>query len=138
MSLARRHALLSIFAIRSQTIVQVKAAYADARARRMTALAEAEQLRLQATRGELVRRDSVSLAVTSLLSATKNHVLGIASKVSHALVGITDRRVVHKLIYDECERSLRELSDASPEKITAGPQSKLFDLQNQSLRPSLG
>jgi hypothetical protein len=50
-----------------------EAAYAGARARRMTALAEAEQLRLQATRGELVRRDSVSLTLTSLLSATKNH-----------------------------------------------------------------
>ena len=85
--------------------------YNEARAKRMRATAELTQLELRAKRGELLKAARVDREVMNVLSAVRNHLLGIPSRVMHQLVGKTNPTEINMIVRDEVHRALREVPD---------------------------
>src|SRR5262249_19034905 len=91
------------------------ARYQSARSSRMEALAKIEALRLAELRGDVMSRKKAMTTVTMLLSATRNHVLGLPTRCSRQLVGVTDHARIYKTLDDACRGALLELSQFSIE-----------------------
>jgi phage terminase Nu1 subunit (DNA packaging protein) len=91
-------------------------AYDRARTRRMTALAETEELHLKRVRGELLQRNRIVFVMTTLLGQVKNHLLGVPIRVSRLVVGQKDLHKVKSLLTDAIHVALRELSDFDPQR----------------------
>jgi phage terminase Nu1 subunit (DNA packaging protein) len=72
--------------------------YTIARARRMSALADIEQLRLKRIHGELHHREDVNFCLTQMITAAKQRLLAIPSRCARPLVGKTDISEVAELI----------------------------------------
>lgn len=87
------------------------AAYDVARTRRMSALAESEELELQIARGDMIRRSRVVLVMTSMLATIKNHVLAIPSRCTRQVVGQKDVLKVRGVLDAACRDCLREASE---------------------------
>jgi hypothetical protein len=86
--------------------------YANARMRRMVALAEHEELEMKLRRNELHRADHIAFALTTMFSYIKQRMLAIPSRVSHGLVRATDFKTVYTTINDEIRACLTEISEA--------------------------
>jgi phage terminase Nu1 subunit (DNA packaging protein) len=84
--------------------------YTQSRARRMFAQALSEEMRVREIRGQLLRRDRVVRIVTNVLSAVRNHMLGIPSRVMHSLEGKTPPEI-NVAVRDEVHLALREASE---------------------------
>jgi phage terminase Nu1 subunit (DNA packaging protein) len=74
--------------------------------------------------GDLIKREKVTLLVVNLLSATKNHLLAVPSRLTRVILGITDYRTAYNLLYDAVELALRELVEFDAEKIFATAHAK--------------
>ena len=61
-------------------------AYVEARARRMQASAESEEMELRLKRGELIEVSRVTSMVTSLLLTVRNHLLALPSRITRQLL----------------------------------------------------
>jgi phage terminase Nu1 subunit (DNA packaging protein) len=61
-------------------------AYVEARARRMQASAESEEMDLRLKRGELIEVSRVTSEVTGLLLTVRNHLLSLASRITRQLL----------------------------------------------------
>lgn len=90
--------------------------YNEARAKRMQATTELTQLELRAKRGELLEAARVDREVMNVLSAVRNHLLGIPSRVMHQLVGKTNPTEINMIVRDEVHRALREASEFDVKK----------------------
>jgi phage terminase Nu1 subunit (DNA packaging protein) len=88
--------------------------YEKARSRRMSALAEAQELELAIARGDMVRRARVLHVMTALLSTVKNHVLAIPSRCTRQVVGQRDVHKVRSVLDKACRDCLREASEFGP------------------------
>jgi phage terminase Nu1 subunit (DNA packaging protein) len=92
--------------------------YIAARASRMRALAEQEEMNLRLRKGELLRSDDVDFTVTKMLTATKSHFLALASRISRLLLPhVADEtsnanfQSVYKIVNDEVRLCLTEASE---------------------------
>ena len=63
-----------------------ESSYAEARARRMQASAESEEMDLRLKRGELLEVSRVTSQVTSLLLTVRNHLLALPSRITRQLL----------------------------------------------------
>jgi hypothetical protein len=61
-------------------------AYVEARARRMNASAESEEMDLRLKRGELIELSRVTDVVTGLLLVVRSHLLSLASRITRQLL----------------------------------------------------
>lgn len=78
---------------------------------------EQRELDLAVARGDLVSRRAISNVMIGLFTTTRNHILAIPSKISHALIGLTDRRAAHRVLHDALELALREQNEFDPESL---------------------
>jgi hypothetical protein len=85
--------------------------YTLARARRMSALADIEQLRLKRIHGRLHHADDVEFCLTQMITAAKGRLLAVPSRLCHCLQGKTDLAEIRQVLTDEVELALRELSE---------------------------
>lgn len=88
--------------------------YQRLRNERMRHESELSALKLKEVKGELLRKDDVEFVMTNLITATKNHLLAIASRLARTLVGMKNFHKIREKISAEMERALRELSEWSP------------------------
>ena len=86
------------------------AAYDSVRTRRMAALAEVEEMRLKQSKGELLRRDRIVLVMTSLLTQTKNHMLGLPTRLTRQLVMQRDPNKIRSILDAAVRNCLIECS----------------------------
>jgi hypothetical protein len=86
-------------------------AYAEARAARMAAMAEREQLDLRLRRGELHRSDDIQFVIGGMIVAARDRLRAIPSRLMHSLRGETDPLKINKAIGDEIDAALLELSE---------------------------
>jgi len=84
--------------------------YEKARSRRMTAIAGAEELHLQQVRGELLNRARVVHIMTSLLTQTKNHMLGLPARLTRQLIMQRDPQKVRQILDKGVRNCLIEAS----------------------------
>jgi phage terminase Nu1 subunit (DNA packaging protein) len=85
--------------------------YEMARARRMRAAAESAELDLAVKKGFYHRADDIEFCVTQMLTAAKQRLLAIPSRVMHPLVGRTNPRETNQIVDDEIRLALTELSE---------------------------
>jgi phage terminase Nu1 subunit (DNA packaging protein) len=83
--------------------------YLDGRARRMTALAEAEELRLKQLKGKLHRSEDIEFVMTNIFTAVKAKLFSIPSRVTLLLIGKTNFQEIFDLIMREIEAACSEL-----------------------------
>lgn len=88
--------------------------WARLRNERMRAESEMAGLKLKELKGELLRKDDVEFVMTNIITATKNHLLAIASRLARSLVGLKSFTKIREKISAEMERALRELSEWNP------------------------
>jgi hypothetical protein len=99
-----------------------EAAYIAARARRMLAVAQSEELRVKLQRGELLEADRVDAEVMGVLVTVKQHMLALGSAITRQLLGLlADKDVTYQKVYSVVHggirRGLTELADGDPKKI---------------------
>jgi hypothetical protein len=87
--------------------------YAAQRNRKVTAEAEIAELTAKELRGELLRGEDVLLVLTSRITGARAQLLAIPSRVSRLLIGETDHRRIHEILYGEIEAALRNVSELS-------------------------
>lgn len=102
--------------------------YRDARTRRMSALAQNEELEVKLKQGELLYRDDVDFWITNVLTAFKSRIQSIPSRVSRLVLGKSDLRVVHDVIETETNLALTELSN-----LKVAPRTEAADDSNASV-----
>jgi phage terminase Nu1 subunit (DNA packaging protein) len=85
----------------------------------MAALATSEEMRVKLQRGELVDGARVDREVMNVLTAVKNHLLSIPSRLMHRLVGQTDPRQINLLVRGEVRRALTEVSEFDMKQLVA-------------------
>jgi hypothetical protein len=93
--------------------------YAQLRNQKMASEAAMADLKLMEIKGALLRKMDVEFIVTNMITATKSHMLSIASRVARLVLGQTKFQVVYDLIYNELELALRELSTFGPDMFVA-------------------
>lgn len=103
--------------------------YALLRNRRITAETERAELELKLYKGQLHRAEDVEFILTTRITAAKTRILAIASRVSRLVIGLTDFKRVHTLIYGECESALNEVAGINSKAFT---QAIVAYLQNVS------
>jgi phage terminase Nu1 subunit (DNA packaging protein) len=81
---------------------------------KLAAEAQIADLRLQQIKGQLHRAVDVEFVLTNMLTAIKQHLLSIPSRVARLLVGLTSFQKIYDIISREIELVLRELSAYSP------------------------
>ena len=93
-------------------------AYVEARARRMAAAAEMTQIELAHKRGDLLERSRVIFVVGNLLTATKNHLLSLPSRIARQLLphvaaetGNENFRAIYETVNNEVRAALTEVSE---------------------------
>jgi phage terminase Nu1 subunit (DNA packaging protein) len=85
--------------------------YAQLRNQRMAAEAEMAETKLKELRGEFLRTADVEFMMTNLITATKQHLLAIPSRVSRLLVGCTSFQKIFDTISGEIRAALTEMSN---------------------------
>jgi hypothetical protein len=99
------------------------------RARRMSALADIEQLRLGRIHGELHYAKDVEFCLTQMITAAKQRLLALPSRCCHALQGKTSPGEITRILTDEVQTALRELSEYNP---------AMFEAANEEYLASIG
>jgi len=85
--------------------------YRRARAARMEAQAQIEQLRLQRIKGKLHHANDIEFCVTSMITRARSRLLSVPSRLMRSLVGLTDPREIHQLVEAEIYLALNELAE---------------------------
>ena len=111
--------------LRSRASVNTADEYTVARARRMSALADIEQLRLKRIHGELHHRQDVEFLLTQMITACKQRLLALPSRCCHSLQAKTNPAEIAEILKDEVESALRELSEYDPAKFEAANEEYL-------------
>jgi phage terminase Nu1 subunit (DNA packaging protein) len=93
--------------------------YQRQRVGRMRAENEMAQIKLKELKGEMHRASDVEFVMTNMITATKQRLLAIPSRIARLLVGLTSFQKIYDTIYKEIEMALRELSNYSPEMFAA-------------------
>jgi phage terminase Nu1 subunit (DNA packaging protein) len=102
--------------------------YLNARSRRMSALAEAEELRLKQLKGELHRSTDIEFVMTNIFTAVKARLFSIPSRVTRLLIGKTDFHEIFDLVMREIEGACSELVEVN---------AAMFAAQNEAYLASL-
>jgi phage terminase Nu1 subunit (DNA packaging protein) len=102
--------------------------YTLARARRMSALADIEQLRLKRIHGKLHRAEDVEFLLTQMITACRQRVLAIPSRCAPYLAGKTNVGEIAEAIRVEVYDALRELSEYDPRKFEAANEEYLASI----------
>jgi hypothetical protein len=84
--------------------------YAQSRAVHEAYLARLAKLEFEQRSGQLLDKDEVAHAITNMVSATRDNLLGIPSRVSAILAAESDERRVYDLLDDEIRQTLTALS----------------------------
>lgn len=93
--------------------------YQRQRVGRMRAENEMAQIKLKELKGEMHRSADVEFVMTNMITATKQRLLAIPSRISRLLVGVTKFQKIYDMIYKEIEIALKELSGYQPEMFEA-------------------
>ncbi len=93
--------------------------YSTSRARREAAEAERAELSLAHERGELIAVAAVQSVLASTLSATRDGLLQIPSRLAAVVAAEGDAAKVHELLRAEIEQALQQLA-AAPDRLTTG------------------
>lgn len=96
--------------VRAQFASRNGEGYNRARERRMSAIAQVEEIRAKKLSGEFLSRSRVIYVMSGLLSQVRNHVLGIPSRCTHQLVGQKDLNKIRSILDDACRNCLLEAS----------------------------
>lgn len=64
-----------------------------------------------------MRRESAMYVFLGVITATKNRLLALPSRLMHPLVGRTEPREIYALIDAEIRRALTELTNTDPETL---------------------
>jgi hypothetical protein len=103
--------------------------YTLARARRMSALASIEELRLERIHGELHHGRDVEFVMTQMLTAAKQRLLALPSRCAPCLAGKTNVGEIAEAIRVEVYNALTELS---------GYDARKFEAANEEYLASIG
>ena len=90
--------------------------YAGSRAAREAYLARLAKLEFEQRSGKLVDADEVRAQIFALGRRARDSLLGVPDRLAPVLVGQADAAVIHRLLTEELERGLAELSTAPPLK----------------------
>jgi phage terminase Nu1 subunit (DNA packaging protein) len=107
--------------------------YLDGRARRMTALAEGEEMRLAQLKGKLYRAEDIEFVVTQIFTAIKNKLLALPSRLARLLIGKTDFGEIVGILKDEVELALTELTTIDRSMFAAQNEQYLASLLPESV-----
>jgi phage terminase Nu1 subunit (DNA packaging protein) len=110
--------------------------YLDGRARRMTALAEAEELRLKQLKGELHRSADIEFVMTNIFTAVKAKLFSIPSRVTRLLIGKTSFQEIFDLIMREIEAACSELVEINATMFAAQNETYLASLFPNGAKPN--
>ena len=99
--------------------------YQRNRARRMSALADVEQLRLKRIHGELHHSQDVEFLMTGMLTAFKQRLLALPSRCAPYVMGKSNLGEVAETIRLEIYDALRELADYNPNAFAAANEQYL-------------
>jgi phage terminase Nu1 subunit (DNA packaging protein) len=99
--------------------------YTQARARRMCALADIEQLRLKRIHGKLHRTEDVEFCVTQMITRCRQRLLALPSRCCHSLQAKTNPAEIAEILTAEVESALRELSEYDSAKFEAAAEEHL-------------
>ena len=91
--------------------------YAGSRAVREGYAARLAKLDFEERSGKLVDADEVRAQLFALGRRARDRLLGIPDRLAPILAGQTDQAVIHRLLTEELERGLADLSTAQPIKI---------------------
>jgi phage terminase Nu1 subunit (DNA packaging protein) len=105
-----------------------EALYTTARARRMEALAQKEELNLRLFKGDLHRADDIMFVLTNMLSYMRSQVMALPSKVTRLVLAQTDFATVYRVLEEHVRLCLNELSEANYAEAMAA-QRKLYLVQ---------
>jgi phage terminase Nu1 subunit (DNA packaging protein) len=112
-------------------------AYNNARARRMEALAAKEELSLAAQQGLYHRADDIEFFMTQMLTAAKQRLMAIPSRVMHRLVGVTDARKINQIVDDDIRLALTELSESKFKDSLEFKNAQRRYLQSKGIDPDI-
>jgi phage terminase Nu1 subunit (DNA packaging protein) len=101
--------------------------YDQLRNEKMAADNRISQHKLHLLEGKLHRADDVEFSWTNILTAVKQRLLSIPSRVARQLKGQTSFRVIYDIIMAEIELALRELSTYKPNMFDAQSEAFLAD-----------
>ena len=93
------------------TEVEVEAR-AEAERRRAVAQADREEMRAEAERGLLVRRDAVQAMLFGASRAIRDRLGAVAARVAPRVAGSSDVAVCTRIVQDEIQQALEELVPA--------------------------
>jgi hypothetical protein len=93
--------------------------YTLARARRMSALASIEELRLKRIHGELHHGQDVEFLLTQMITACRQRLLALPSRCCHPLQAKTNPAEIAEILRVEIYDALKELSEYDPAKFEA-------------------
>jgi phage terminase Nu1 subunit (DNA packaging protein) len=110
--------------------------YLDGRARRMTALAEAEELRLALLKGKLHRAEDIEFVITQIFTGIRAKLLAIPSRTARLLIGKTDFSEIVATLQAEVEFALTELVAIDRSMFTAQNEAYLASLFPNGGKPN--
>jgi phage terminase Nu1 subunit (DNA packaging protein) len=119
---------------RSDDVTELR--YLEGRSRRMTALAEAEEMRLGQLKGKLFRAEDIEFVVTQVFTAIKNKLLAVPSRVGRLLIAKTDIVEITTLLKDEVELALTELTTIDRSMFAAQNEAYLASLFPNGAKPN--
>ena len=99
--------------------------YTQARARRMSALADIEQLRLKRIHGKLHRAEDVEFCLTQMITVCRQRLLALPSRCCHSLQAKTNPAEIAEILRVEVYAALNELSEYDPAKFEAASEEYL-------------
>jgi len=108
--------------------------YDRARAKRMAAMAAMAELELKAKQGFYFRRDDIDFHLTHMITACKQRLLAIPSRVMHRLLGLTNAREANQIVDDEIRLALTEVSEAKWKNTVEFLQAQAAYLREQGLQ----
>jgi hypothetical protein len=94
----------------------------------MSALADIEQLRLKGIHGKLHRAEDVEFLLTQMITFCRQRLLALPSRCCHLLQVKMNPAEVAKILRDEGELALRELSEYDPAKFEAANEEYLASI----------
>jgi hypothetical protein len=99
----------------------------------MEALAAKEQLSLAAMKGDYFRRDDLDFHITQMITACRQRLLAVPSRVMHGLLGLTDARKANQIVDDQIRLALTEFSEGKWRKTVEFLQAEAAYLRAQGL-----
>jgi excisionase family DNA binding protein len=107
--------------------------YDTARAKRMAAMASMAELELKAKQGFYFRRDDLDFHITQMITACRQRLLAVPSRVMHQLVGVTDARRANQIVDDDIRLALTEFSEGKWKQTIEFLEAEAAYLRSQGL-----